>query len=184
MAGTTRADAEWVYRAIRLAEPGGLGQVPEQDVGSAPTASLQEVMGLAAGRDRIAYQYTNSFSDIFDHAIPSYHTALSRWGAEEWAAVAVFVSLLKRFPDSHVERKFGTRYTGMIAERMARLERALSESPEPKRVVGLLREVDTEFKRWGSIRAPRPISPWRAYWRHGSVGCPTSVEETMSFLCQ
>jgi triphosphoribosyl-dephospho-CoA synthase len=150
LGNTTVADADWVYRAIRLAQPGGLGDAAEQDVQNPPDVKLQDAMRLAERRDRIAYQYANCFADVFDLAIPSYHTALSRWGNdEEWAAVAVFVGLLKRIPDSHIERKFGTRFTGMVASRMASIERALSDSDVPEQVVPLLREVDAEFKSDG-----------------------------------
>jgi triphosphoribosyl-dephospho-CoA synthase len=149
LAATTRADAAWVYRAIRLAEPGGLGEAPEQDIRAEPEVTLLEAMRLAAHRDRIAFQYTNSFTDILDCAIPGYHTALSRWGLEEWATVAVFAGLLGKYPDSHVERKFGPRYNQRIAARMLEIEQALSGCRKPEAVLGLLREVDAEFKSCG-----------------------------------
>lgn len=146
---TTVADAEWVYRAIRVAQPGGLGAVPEQDVHAAPKVALREAMNLAQHRDRIAYQYSNYYADIFELAIPRYDAALSRWDNEAWAAVAVFVELLMRIPDSHVERKFGTRFTRMVADRMARLHTQLSGSDEPEQAMWLLNEVDAEFKACG-----------------------------------
>ena len=37
-----------VYRAIRLAAPGGLGRTTEQDVGAEPTVPLRQAMALAA----------------------------------------------------------------------------------------------------------------------------------------
>lgn len=147
--GTSRADADWVYRAIRMAQPGGLGEASEQDVRHAPEVTLLEAMRLAEHRDRIAWQYTHSYMDIFDFAIPRYHTMLFHWGNEEWAAVAVFVGLLERIPDSHIERKFGTRYTRMVAGRMAQIEETLSNSETPQQAIRLLQEVDGEFKSCG-----------------------------------
>ena len=47
-------DAASVFAAIRMAHPGGLGSVAEQDVAAAPTVGLLEAMRLAADRDRIA----------------------------------------------------------------------------------------------------------------------------------
>jgi triphosphoribosyl-dephospho-CoA synthase len=149
LANTTRADAEWAYRAICLAQPGGLGDAPDQDVRRPPQVTLREAMRLAEHRDSIAGQYTSSYVDIFDLAIPSYHTALSCWGNEEWAAVAVFVGLLKRIPDSHIGRKFGTRYSRMVASRMAEIEATLFGSDTPQHAVRLLQEVDAEFKSCG-----------------------------------
>ncbi|WP_051332118.1 triphosphoribosyl-dephospho-CoA synthase [Methylocaldum szegediense] len=146
---TTQVDADWAYKAIRLAQPGGLGEAPEQDVRDTPQVTLLEAMRISEHRDRIAYQYTNSFVDIFEFAIPSYHRNLSQWGDKEWSAVAVFAGLLKRIPDSHVERKFGARYTRMIASRMTQIDQALSVSDRPEQVMPLLREVDAEFKSCG-----------------------------------
>lgn len=146
---TTIEDADFVYRAIRLASPGGLGDVPDQDVKSSPKVTLVEAMCMASGRDRIAYQYANCYADVFDLAIPSYHMALTRWGNKEWAAVAVFARLLQRIPDSHVERKFGTRFTRMVTDRMTMVDQALSNTARPEHVLPLLRDVDVEFKSAG-----------------------------------
>lgn len=149
LARTTVADADWAYRAIRTAQPGGLGEAPEQDVREAPRITLLEAMRLAEYRDRVARQYTSSFADVFDYAIPRYHTALSRWSSKEWAAVAVFVGLLARIPDSHVERKFGTRYSRRIADRMLKIEETLFGSGSPESSLGLLEAADAEFKACG-----------------------------------
>lgn len=146
---TTLEDADWVYRAIRLAAPGGLGESAQQDVAAAPRVNLLEAMKIAEGRDRIAYQYSNCYTNVFDLAIPRYHYALFRWGKEEWAIVSVFAGLLKNIPDSHIERKFGTRFTRMVTDRMALVDQALSASDRPEQLMRLLQEVDAEFKSVG-----------------------------------
>lgn len=143
---TTRDDAAWAFRAIALAAPGGLGHSAEQDVREPPTVTLLEAMRLASERDRIARQYTHAYREVFDFAIPSYHTWLSRWRDEAWAAAAVFLRLLQRFPDSHIERKFGTRHTGMVTARMAKLENALSTAATPDEALALFHAVDSELK--------------------------------------
>ncbi|BBL72279.1 triphosphoribosyl-dephospho-CoA synthase [Methylogaea oryzae] len=145
---TTREDAEAVYEAIRLASPGGLGEAPQQDVRDAPQVTLLEAMALAAQRDRIAYQYVNGYPDIFDFAIPRYHTSRRPGKDEAWLAVDIFAGLLRRIPDSHIERKYGDRYSRMVAERMALVEESLSKDG-PDRCLELLREVDAEFKAVG-----------------------------------
>lgn len=149
LGATTRADAEAVYEAIRLASPGGLGEAPEQDVRNLPQVTLGEAMALAAGRDRIAYQYISNYADIFDFAMPKLHTSRWREDGFVWAVVEVFVGLLRRVPDSHIERKFGSRHTKMVAARMALVEESLSKADRPYRCLDLLREVDAEFKAAG-----------------------------------
>lgn len=68
LAATTKADAEQVYAAIRLAKPGGLGDAKTQDVQSAPTITLTEAMTLAADRDMIAEQYATGFDYVINRS--------------------------------------------------------------------------------------------------------------------
>ena len=149
LASTTRADADWVYQAIRRAAPGGLGKAEAQDVSSAPTVTLFQAMDIAAGRDRIAWQYVNCYADVFDLAIPRYYKGMSAWGDEAWAAAAVFAELLKTVPDSHIERKFGGGHNRLVAETMTRIASALSAAAEPGQTLPLLRQADAGFKAAG-----------------------------------
>jgi len=63
--------------------------------------------------------------------------------------LSVFASLLKSIPDSHIERKFGTRFTRLVTDRMSHLARVLSDSDGKASIDPLLREIDIEFKRNG-----------------------------------
>ena len=149
LSSTTIEDADWVYRGIRLAKPAGLGESVKEDVISSPAVSLFEAMQIAADRDRIAYQYVSVYKDVFETAKNRYHTAFGQWGDEVWAAVAVFVSLLGQIPDSHIERKYGNRFTGMVTTRMTSLDERFSNSDNPEQLIDHLREVDEEFKKAG-----------------------------------
>lgn len=105
-------DAHHVYAAIRLANPGGLGSSETADVNEAPTLSLIEAMRLAAPRDRIAAAYANGFRDIFEDHLGVLAAAralvASTPGATDADAVtALHMSLLARYPDSHIRRKYG-----------------------------------------------------------------------------
>ena len=81
LATTTIDDARLVYRAIRLAEAGGLGEVADQDIASEPTITLRAVMGLAADRDLIARQYANGFREVLGEALPILRDFLRRRAA-------------------------------------------------------------------------------------------------------
>ena len=77
------ADARAVYEAVRLANPSGLGRVPEQDVSEPPTQTLRQVMELAAGRDLIARQYANGFQEVFEVGVPALRQGV--WaGRPQW----------------------------------------------------------------------------------------------------
>ncbi|HJZ55451.1 MAG TPA: triphosphoribosyl-dephospho-CoA synthase, partial [Gemmataceae bacterium] len=83
----SRHDARLVYEAIRIANPGGLGESPEQDVHDEPTVTLLEAMKLAADRDMIAQQYANGFADVFEFGVPAFLDAFQRFGCVEAAVI-------------------------------------------------------------------------------------------------
>jgi triphosphoribosyl-dephospho-CoA synthase len=149
LSATTIEDANWVFKAIALAAPGGLGSAGEQDVHQEATVTLREAMQLAASRDRIAFQYSTNYQDIFDFSTKLYYNVISGRIGRNWAALAVYVGLLRRFPDSHIERKYGDQYTGMVVARMALLEDALQKAENPEQTLPLLYQIDQEFKSLG-----------------------------------
>jgi triphosphoribosyl-dephospho-CoA synthase len=101
------ADARAVYQAIRLASPGCLGRVSEQDVADEPTQTLREVMALAAGRDLVARQYANGFREIFEIGLPALERGLRGTRTLESAIIFCHLSLLAELGDSLIARKRG-----------------------------------------------------------------------------
>lgn len=104
----TREDAARVYRAIRLAQPGGLGTANEQDVANEPTGTLREVMSLAAHRDGVAAQYANDFAWVLQEGLPF----LASVGQElehcwEATTIELHLRLLAEHPDTLIARKCG-----------------------------------------------------------------------------
>jgi len=146
---TTIQDADWVYKSIRLAKPAGIGESSAEDISKPPKVSLLEAMRIAADRDRVAYQYISDYTDVFEFAKNRYHVAVGQWDDRIWAAVSVYIGLLRRFPDSHIERKYGSQFTRMVTTRMAFLEKELSKTSNPELIIDCLHEVDSEFKNAG-----------------------------------
>jgi triphosphoribosyl-dephospho-CoA synthase len=105
--GLTIQDARYVFEAIRVANPGGLGNSPEQDVRGEPTVTLLEAMKLAADRDMIARQYANGFADVFDFGVPAFLAGFERFGCVEAAIIDSQLRWLAEYPDSLVARKNG-----------------------------------------------------------------------------
>jgi triphosphoribosyl-dephospho-CoA synthase len=103
----TVEDAQNAYEAIRLAKPGGLGDVAEQDIAGEPTVSLREAMALAADRDIISRQYVNDFEQVFEGAEYLNQHLRDQSLSIETAAQRTFLQLLAKYPDSLIIRKFG-----------------------------------------------------------------------------
>ncbi|MGH8679077.1 MAG: triphosphoribosyl-dephospho-CoA synthase, partial [Burkholderiales bacterium] len=145
----TVTDAELAYRAIRLARPGGLGHSERHDVFDAPSVSLLEAMREAAGRDRIAYQYVTDFRDVFESGVPAARTALASGYSAEWAAVAVYLVFLSRFPDSHVGRKHGLEIAREVIREAQTAATALEAAAGPQQAMPLLEDLDRRLKSRG-----------------------------------
>ncbi|MGH9750001.1 MAG: triphosphoribosyl-dephospho-CoA synthase, partial [Candidatus Polarisedimenticolia bacterium] len=100
-------DARDAYRAIRLAQPGGLGRVGAQDVASPPSVSLLWAMRLAAARDAVAWEYANDFEAAFGTGLPTL-LALRRRRVSVAAGIAqTYLTLLAERNDTLILRKQG-----------------------------------------------------------------------------
>ncbi len=146
---TTTEDADWVFRAITLASPGGLGDSEEADVTEKASVTLLQAMEIAKNKDRIAYQFTSCYKDIFEFTIFLYNSTLAKFGNFNWAALAVYAEMLAQYPDSHIERKFGSQYSGWVSAKMREVQQALANTDNPESLIPFLHEVDHEFKAKG-----------------------------------
>jgi triphosphoribosyl-dephospho-CoA synthase len=126
----TVADAERAFRAIALANPGGLGTAKEQDVRSAPTVTLREAMALAARRDRIARQYVSGFRDLFGFALRHLSRSLAAGLARETATTGLYLAILGRWADSHLVRKFGDGVAQSVTREGHRYDTLFRHAPE------------------------------------------------------
>jgi len=149
LAATTIEDADWVFKAIRLASPGGLGSSDQQDVNAAASVTLMEAMKIASSKDRIALQYIADYKDVFDFGVLRYNACFDLWRSHSWAAVAVYTGLLSQFPDSHVERKYGERYSEQIVSSMVMLDAELLNASHPDLIKPSLYRIDQAFKCQG-----------------------------------
>jgi triphosphoribosyl-dephospho-CoA synthase len=144
-------DAEQVYEAIRLANPGGLGRVDMQDVSELPSVTLLEAMKMAADRDGIAAQYTSDFSTVFEGAkrLARFEPFAERW---EEAIVDLHVWLMAQFPDTLIARKCGPE----VAAEAARFASMVISAGGPQSAIGRsrMRYLDTWLRVNGNQRNP------------------------------
>jgi triphosphoribosyl-dephospho-CoA synthase len=144
-------DAEQVYEAIRLANPGGLGRVDMQDVSELPSVTLLEAMKMAADRDGIAAQYTSDFSTVFEGAkrLARFEPFAERW---EEAIVDLHVWLMAQFPDTLIARKCGPE----VAAEAARFASMVLSAGGPQSAIGRsrMRYLDTWLRVNGNQRNP------------------------------
>lgn len=145
---TTVEDADRVFAAIRLASPGGLGEVKEHDVRKDAEVTLRDAMIAAADRDLIAGQYANGFADLFADALPHLHALQARGPSKTGAVTDLYLYLLSRFPDSHVRRKHGASIATAVRDDAAVFYPGWCSSPSEQADLGL-RGFDQRLKRHG-----------------------------------
>jgi triphosphoribosyl-dephospho-CoA synthase len=145
------ADSEATYRAIRQANPGGLGDAPSQDVRQTPSLGLRSAMALAAARDSIARQYANGFADVaavaaaVGAAADASPTATAAW------VQLIYLHWLATLPDSHIVRKHGPDVAQTVmSAAQAWLRRAQA---------GAALDTDPAFLAWDHALKSRAINP-------------------------
>lgn len=142
-------DARDAYRAIRETKPGGLGEVSRHDVAAEPTISLLEAMRAAEERDRIAWNYTHDFADIFELGCKWLAQAREHWGEGSWPVTRVYLGFLTHIPDTLIERKFGTDGAAEVREEAAPIEAGFIECQAPETMAAPLMAFDRALKDRG-----------------------------------
>lgn len=109
LAEISSADAADVFRAIRTAKPGGLGDVARMDVNAMPAeeVGLLEAMQEAADRDLIAKQYVSGFSDVIEDNAMGIVVGRKKFDSLSMGIVFAHVVSMSREPDSLIVRKCG-----------------------------------------------------------------------------
>lgn len=118
----TPYDGQRVYEAIRLAQPGGLGDANQFDVratrGGIP---LLGAMRLAMDRDSIAREYATDFEITFTLGAPTLEQSLRESNDLGGSVIQTYLTLLSRVPDSLVARKCGAREADSISREAGKI---------------------------------------------------------------
>ncbi len=149
---TTVEDSEYVYEAIRLAEPGGLGQAENDDIRDRPTRRLREIMLSASDRDTIAWQYANDYEDVCmlrDRLAEELQKERRTW---EQAIISCWLFMLSQCRDSLIARKYGVR----VAEQVSRGASNVLRHHWPDTAAGI--EEFCAFDTWLRKHDP-PLNP-------------------------
>jgi len=144
---TTVDDAQKVYRAIRLATPGGLGASPEHDVANTPHVDLRTAMARAISWDQIAGEYASGFAGLWDRVLPHLDAALARWKYDLLRATTdLYLALLAEEPDTHVRRRHGDHAARQLCHQAELMRRIFLNFKDPVKVDHALQCMDLRMK--------------------------------------
>ena len=150
LAATTVEDAVDAYKAIRLAEPGGLGTSDRADVYATPQISLREAMAYAQERDLLAAQYANGYRLVFAESLPQLLALFKRWGYNSlWPVTGAYMALLAKHLDSLVVRKRGVEQAEDLRRRAVDLASRILASRQPEQFRPQLMGLDRSLKSEG-----------------------------------
>lgn len=103
----TEQDTADVYAAIRLTQPGGLGNAKQSDVSGTPPENLVDAMRLAPPHDSVAQQYVLGFADVLERIVPALNEYLTA-GCDPLTAIThTQLSWLSSELDGLIVRKVG-----------------------------------------------------------------------------
>lgn len=118
---STSNDTVKLFEAIRLAKPGGLGNVEKFDIyDSSPEALHQEKMNLyeifriSAERDSIAREWITKFQITFEIGYPYFKKTFQETNDINISVVHTYLKILGVVPDTLVARKHGKKLAESI----------------------------------------------------------------------
>ena len=141
-----RQEAQDIFAAIRLANPGGLGKVDKYDVNSPLEIDIFSAMDAAKDRDLIALQYANGYREVVNLGIKCLQNYHNRWNSVEWAVVACYLMYMASFPDSHVRRKHGMEIAEQVRKKTVPVREWFTDCDNPGDAKDVLMIFDRELK--------------------------------------
>ena len=139
-------EAQDIFAAIRLANPGGLGKVDKYDVNSPLDIDIYSAMDAAKERDLIALQYANGYREIVNLGIKCLQNYHNRWNSVEWSVVACYLMYMASFPDSHIRRKHGIEIAEQVRKKTIPVWERFADYDNPGAARGVLTMFDKELK--------------------------------------
>lgn len=135
LGGLPSSTGEKVFEAIRVANPGGLGDSSQLDVQSNENAvvDLLAAMEIAKDRDAIAQQYVTGYRRIFEVGVPLLAQGRKIFEALPQAIVFAHVALMANQADSLIERKCGSE-VAKNSQTIAAKANDILDSNEPTQV--------------------------------------------------
>ncbi|MFC2154492.1 triphosphoribosyl-dephospho-CoA synthase [Candidatus Altiarchaeota archaeon] len=120
---STLDDAVDLYKAIRLAEPGGLGRDEELDIGEDESLkaieerqiSFLDIMRRSAKKDLVAKEISTYYPITFEEGFPAIDSIKSKTGNLRKAVVHTFLFILLRHHDTLIERKAGSEQAAEVS---------------------------------------------------------------------
>ncbi len=145
----TAQDTAEIFSAIRLAQPGGMGQLEKNDIANEPQGHLLDIMRQASDRDQIAAEYSTAYSLTFEVLMPLLVDIYSRWGYYCWTMTGIYLQMLGNYPDTLIRRKHGQGIAHATMDKLKPFVQVFTQSRRPQSFEQDLILLDRDLKKQG-----------------------------------
>jgi triphosphoribosyl-dephospho-CoA synthase len=152
LAQLTVEDAVNCYKAIRLAEAGGMGTQANHDLNQTPTITLFDAMAYAQNYDNIAKQYVSNFDTIFQIGLTHLKSRINCGETVEWASAFAYLNFLSTSPDTLVSRKYGMNCAQTVSKQANFFLEKVNKNSS-------LRDLKAEIVAWDEELKMKAINP-------------------------
>ncbi|MFX0033223.1 MAG: triphosphoribosyl-dephospho-CoA synthase [Candidatus Hodarchaeota archaeon] len=112
---TTVEDTIYLYQAIKICNPGGLGRITKYDLNDdnsiteiqQDNINLKRIFELSKEYDLISYEYASGFQIVLNEGLPIFLEHFRQYNDINIATVNTFLRLLSNHPDTLIIRKSG-----------------------------------------------------------------------------
>lgn len=118
-----------LYKAIRLCNPGGLGEIEKYDIHDENSINelikdkinLKKIFEFSKEYDLISLEYSNGFNFILNEGLPYFFNVFSQYGDINVATVNTYLKLLSLNPDTLIIRKSGMDSALYVSKRASKI---------------------------------------------------------------
>ncbi|MGL4669603.1 MAG: triphosphoribosyl-dephospho-CoA synthase [Methanobacteriaceae archaeon] len=133
MNNTTSTDAVNLYKAITIADAGGMGEQEEFDVASSDSLkelienniSMFDVLDISASWDDLARELTTGMPITFDIGAPIF-SRLKKTNTINSATLTTFLTILAKIPDTLISRKYNLKKAQDVSNKAQKLLAAIN----------------------------------------------------------
>ncbi len=140
-----------IYKAINIANAGGMGSKPEFDLKESKSGkfTILDAMNYARKYDFIANEYSNYFHNIINVISKNWRNYFNIMKNAENATTATFLKQISSNPDSLVARKHGLNAAEELSQRFKVIADDYCASKNPNTLNNKLLLMDSELKIQG-----------------------------------
>lgn len=140
-----------IYKAINIANAGGMGSKTKFDLKSTKNADfkIMDAMKFASEYDYIAAEYSSYFNNIINIISKNWRNYFNKMNNAECATTATFLQQISANPDSLIARKHDLNTAKQVSDKLKDISEEYCKLKNPNILNNQLLLIDSELKIQG-----------------------------------